>query len=172
MVKSMSRYALRLCLPMVAIGSLVFLIGWFWFGWGHITANSNLLESLPIPPGAEQIWVGSNGYTSDESPITPPDGWSILATYSAPPGATREEIVDFYISRLSPTWKSCIDTDSIVAVSGEKRTEMGNARFSREKAYVSVDTRNMNAPSKSQTFDIFVDHDSRHRADCYPEWRR
>ena len=72
MVKSMSRYALRLCLPMVAIGSLVFLIGWFWFGWGHITANRNLLESLPIPPGAEQIWVGSNGYTSDESPITPP----------------------------------------------------------------------------------------------------
>ena len=172
MVKSMSRYALRLCLPLVAIGSLVFLVGWFWFGWGHITANSDLLESLPIPPGAEQIRVGSNGYTSDESPITPPDGWSTRATYSAPPDATREEIVDFYISRLSPTWNSCIDTDSIVAVSGEVRREMGNARFSRDKAYVSVDTRNMNAPSKSQTFDIYVDHDSRHRADCYREWRR
>ena len=49
---------------------------------------------------------------------------------------------------------------------------MGNARFSREKAYVSVDTRSMNALSKSQTFDIFVDHDSRHRGDCYLEWRR
>ena len=72
MVKSMSRYVLRLCLPMIAIGSLVFLIGWFWFGWGHITATSDLLESLPIPPGAEQIWVGSNGYTSGRIADNPP----------------------------------------------------------------------------------------------------
>ena len=169
MVKSMSRYALRLCLPLVAIGSLVFLVGWFWFGWGHITANSDLLGSLPIPPGAEQIRVDSHPYESDELPITPPDGWGTRATYSAPSDATREEIVDFYISRLSPTWKSCIDTDSIVAVSGEVRTEMGNARFSREQAYVSVDTKNINAV---QTFDLYVDHDSRHGADCYREWRR
>ena len=46
---------------------------------------------------------------------------------------------------------------------------MGNARFSREQAYVSVDTKNVNAV---QTFDLYVDHDSRHRADCYREWRR
>ena len=168
----MPRYALWFCMPLVAIGSLVFLVGWFWFGWGHIAANSDLLESLPIPPGAEQIRVNSHAYESDELPITPPDGWGTLATYSAPPDATREEIVDFYISQLSPHWKSCIDTDSIVPVSGQKRSEMGNAQFSRKKAYVSVDTKNINATSRSQTFDVYVDHDSRHRADCYREWRR
>ena len=88
-------------------------------------------ESLPIPSEAEQIRVDSHAYASDELPITASDGWSTLATYSAPPDATREQIVDFYISRLSPDWKSCIETDSIVAVSGGKRTEMGNAKFSR-----------------------------------------
>ena len=46
---------------------------------------------------------------------------------------------------------------------------MGNARFSREQAYVSVDTKNINAV---QTFDLYVDHDSRLWADCYREWRR
>ena len=49
---------------------------------------------------------------------------------------------------------------------------MGNARFSREQAFVSVDTKNMTAASRSQTFDVYVNHDSRHRADCYREWRR
>ena len=169
MVKSMSRYALRLCLLLVAIGPLVFLVGWFWFGWGHITANSDLLESLPIPPGAEQIRVDSHPYEFDELPITPPDGWGTRATYSAPPDATKEEIVDFYISRLSPDWESCIDSYTIASASGEVRRKMGNARFSRGQAYVNVDTGNVNAV---QTFDVYVDHDSRHGADCYQEWRR
>ena len=92
-MKSMSRYALRLCLPLAAIGSLVFLVGWFWFGWGHIAANSALLESLPVPSGAEQIRVDSHSYDSDELPITPPDGWATLATYSAPPDANREQLL-------------------------------------------------------------------------------
>ena len=124
MVKSLARYALRICLPLVAIGSLVFLVGWFWFGWGYITANSDLLESLPIPHGAVQIRVDSHRYESDELPITPPDGWGTRATYSAPPDATKEEIVDFYISRLSPDWESCIDSYSIASASGE--CEKGN----------------------------------------------
>ena len=173
LVKSMQRYTLRLCLSMVALGALVFLVGWFWLGWGYIPANSDLLESLPVPLGAEQIRVSSHVYESDELPITPPDGWSTLATFSAPPDATREEVVDFYISRLSPTWKSCIETASIyVVVSGKMRTEMGNALFSREQAFVSVDTKNLNAASRSQTFDVYVDHDSRHRADCFQQWHR
>ncbi len=168
MVKSLARYALRICLPLVAIGSLVFLVGWFWFGWGYITANSDLLESLPIPHGAVQIRVDSHRYESDELPITPPDGWGTRATYSAPPDATKEEIVDFYISRLSPDWESCIDSYSIASASGEVRREMGNARFSRGQAYVSVDTGNVNAV---QTFDVYVDHDRRHPAYCRREWR-
>ena len=46
---------------------------------------------------------------------------------------------------------------------------MGNARFSREQAYVSVDTKKIKA---SQTVDLYVNHDSRSGADCYREWRR
>ena len=166
------RYTLRFGLPVVIIGTLVIVVGWFWFGWGHKAANNDLLESLPVPPGAEQIRVDSNPYESDELPITPPEGWGTRATYSAPPDATREEIVDFYNLRLSPAWKSCIETDLIVGVSGEERIEMGNAQFSRGKAFVGVDTKNINAASRSQTFDVYVDHDSRLRADCYLEWRR
>ena len=98
MVKSMSRYALRLCLPLVAIGSLVFLVGWFWLGWGHVTANSDLLESLPIPPGAEQIWVGSNGYTSDESPITPrTDGAPLPRTLRLPVLPGRKLLISIFL---------------------------------------------------------------------------
>ena len=104
--------------------------------------------------------------------MLPPDGWGTRATYSAPSAAAREEIVDFYVSRLSAAWRSCIDTDAIVAFSGRVSTEMGNVRFTRGNAYVSVDTRNVDAASGPRTFDVYVDHDSRLWGECSREWRR
>ena len=101
MVKSLARYALRICLPLVAIGSLVFLVGWFWFGWGYITANSDLLESLPIPHGAVQIRVDSHRYESDELPITPrTDGAPVLRTLRLPMLPRRKLLI--FIFLVSP----------------------------------------------------------------------
>ena len=97
-MKSMSRYALRLCLPLVAIGSLVFLVGWFWFGWGHITANSDLLESLPIPPGVEQIRVDFHAYESDELPIPPrTDGAPLPRTLHPPMLPGRKLLISIFL---------------------------------------------------------------------------
>ena len=167
MANSTLRFALRVCLPLVAVGLLVLLVGWFWFGWGHKAANNDLLDSLPVPPGAQRIEVHPHAYEFDESLITPPDGWAILAKYSAPPSASREDVVDFYISRLSPTWEFCIDADFIIVANGEEITYMGNVQFGRQNAFVSVDTKNMNVASRAKTFDVYVDHDSHLRVDCY-----
>ncbi len=168
-----SRRALSISLLILAIGSLVFLVGWFWFGWGYVAANRDLLRSLPVPRDAELLEVESHAYRIGESLMLPPDGWGTRATYSAPSDAAREEIVDFYVSRLSNAWESCIETDSIVEmVSGETRTEMGNAWFSSGKAYVSVDTKNTAAASGSKTFDVYVDHDSPLRAVCRRDRRK
>ena len=49
---------------------------------------------------------------------------------------------------------------------------MGNVQFGRRNAYVSVDTKNINVASGVKIFDVYVDHNSHLRVNCYQEWRR
>ena len=58
---------------------LTLIVGWVWFGWGYIASNRLLLNSLPVPPEAERIWVGSSPYIRDEQLLSPP---STTTTFS------------------------------------------------------------------------------------------
>ena len=92
----------------VALLLLTLVVGRVWFGWGYIADNEKILDSLPVPPGAQRISVRSHSYSSEELIFIPPDGWGTLATYQAPAEASKDDIVDFYSSRLSPEWRYCV----------------------------------------------------------------
>ena len=159
------KYGLRIAFPLLAIGALVLVVGWFWFGWGYIASNQDILNSLPEPPGVERIWEGSNPYRSGEMAVIPPDGWGTRATFRAPPEITREHVVRFYIKELTPAWEACVETDFIVG--DERRNMMGNAIFGKGAALVSIDTKNMISGDK---YDIYVDHDRSFKPTCHTEY--
>ena len=152
---------------LVASVLLAFAVGQFWFGWGYTADNEEILDSLPVPLGSQRIWMGSNPYEGDELIFTPPDGWGTRATYQASPDGSRESIVDFYLSGLSPHWQSCVSDISVVDLATGKTTKMmGNAVFVQGSSYVSVDTLNMSIDGP-RTFDISVDHDRDRKPACF-----
>ena len=84
----------------------------------------------------------------------PPDGWGTRATYQAPPETSREDIVDFFLSELSPEWQSCvIEINVVEAATGKSTQMMGGASFTRGSSVVSIDTDNM-LDEAPHTFDI------------------
>ena len=102
-------------------------------GWGDTNANEAILHSPPLPPEAQRLRHEPHSIAKDESFLTPPDGWAILMTYQVPPGTTRDDILDFYTSRLSPEWHWCMHYIQTRNVETEERgVELGGADFTNQ----------------------------------------
>ena len=170
-------------MPLVMLAVLISVVGWMgwnWCGWGYVASNRALLNSLPVPPGVERIGVDSNSYRAGDIAVTPPGGWGTTATYQAPEGTTREDVVRFYIQELSPDWELCVDTVTMAGrgVRGEGVNIMGNARFGKGSAYVSINTLHMRSIDPQgginlaprDTYNIYVDHDHPRELKCYMEY--
>ena len=80
--------------------------------------------------------------------------------------------MDFYLTKLSPNWQSCVRyVNADNPLTGERHTTIGNAYFMKGKALVAIDTYGM-AYAGRGTFDIYVDHE-RHIEPCaYEEPKR
>ena len=133
-------------LALAFFAALVSLVGWVWCGWGHVGENRLLLHSLPVPPHAERTGVGSHGYSTDDSMVTPPESWGTLAQFEFR-DYTPEYLADFYISRLSPEWEFCT------------RGLVGGVWFLRGSSVVGLDTSNAPSGKGAGSFEIYVDHD-------------
>ena len=132
-------------MALVFLVSVVSTVGWVWCGWGYVAENRLLLNSLPVPPGAERTHVGSNGYSRDDSMITPPERWGTRAEFEFR-DYTREDLHEFYISRLSMEWEYCL------------RTGVEGVRFVRGDTLVSLDTSNALSGEGTGSFAIYVAH--------------
>ena len=126
--------------------SVVSTVGWVWCGWGYVAENRLLLNSLPVPPGAERTHVSSYGYSSDDSMITPSERWGTRAEFEFR-DYTREDLHEFYISRLSTEWEYC------------RKTSFEGVWFVRGDAKVGLDTSNAQSGEGTGSFDIHVEHD-------------
>ena len=136
----------------VALVALAAIVGFVWPGWWDIAQNRRILSSLPLPPGAERIEIGSDGYSRDESIISPPENWGTAATFAIP-GYSREYLLDFYISRLSPEWEYCIRVFTL------------GVHFTRDDYTVSLSTEGASSPTRGGSFRIFIAPDGG-RARC------
>lgn len=81
---------------------------------GRIDANRELLDSMPAYPGSTEIERMTRTATGDGLPI--PDEILTSALYAPPPGATQEDVLEFFVAELTPEWDSSTRT---VTASGE-----------------------------------------------------
>ena len=96
--------------PVIAVGivtTLVAIVGFVWLGWWDIGPKPAGPEHPASPPGTERVEIDSHPVARDDLLYSPPRFWSTAATFEIP-GYSREYLLDFYVSRLSPEWEYCI----------------------------------------------------------------
>ena len=145
---------------------LTLIVGWVWFGWGYIASNRLLLNSLPVPPEAERIWVGSHPHHSGEQLFSSPEGWSTRAAYRISTDTTRKEIVDFYMSNLSLSWGACIHFARVAGRAERVILTGGTVIFVKGRAYLSIDTYSLSRSYSGPTYEITVDHERDSKYEC------
>jgi hypothetical protein len=104
-------------LPLFAVVSLGAGIGyaaWSQYDAGRIDANQELLDSMPLYPGATEIERLTRTATGDGLPV--PNEVLTSALYAPPADATQADIVDFFVRELTPEWDSSTRT---VTASGD-----------------------------------------------------
>ena len=138
---------------LIILLALIVTVGWIWLGWWDITQNRRIIASLPLPPGAEREYIGSAGYSRDDSFLTPPENWSTRARFQVP-GHSPRYLADFYISRLSSEWEYCM------------RTLVPGVWFVKANYVVSIDASNASLTTGAGSFDIHVRPD-RGRNPCH-----
>lgn len=98
----------RLTRPAVLIPAAVLLslaagIGyaaWERLDTSSLTTNQQLLEELPAYPGAQEIDRRSQTF-SGEAGLPLPEGLVTTVLFAPPADASQEEILDFYVARLT-----------------------------------------------------------------------
>ncbi len=151
-----------------ALAALVVAVGVFWFGWYETRQNRDLLDSLPVFPGAEAVQDFPHASESDENPVSPPDKWVILRTYRVPDGTTKKDVAAFYMERMPPEWERCLrHVSTYEPATGRKGVLFTGATFYLERAYVSVAVLNHGG---LQSYDVFLDrHRNMGRDPCKPQ---
>ncbi len=151
-----------------ALAALVVAVGVFWFGWYETRQNRELLDSLPVFPGAEAVQDFPHAYESDENPVSPPDKWVIRRTYRVPDGTTKKDVAAFYMERMPPEWERCLrHVSTYEPATGRKGVLFTGAAFYFERAYVRVAVLNHGG---LQSYDVFLDrHRNMGRDPCKPQ---
>ena len=137
--------------PIIAVGivtTLVAIVGFVWLGWWDIAQNRRVLSTLPVPPGTERVEIDSHPVARDDLLYSPPRFWSTAATFEIP-GYSREYLLDFYVSRLSPEWEYCI------------REFTPGVRFAKNGYTLSLSTEGASSPKGGGSFRIHIAPDGR-----------
>lgn len=88
---------------LLSLGAGIGYAAWEKLDTSAVERNEQLLESLPTFPGAEERDRRSQTF-SGEGGLPLPEGLVTTVLFSPPAGASQEEVLDFYVSRLS-SWK-------------------------------------------------------------------
>jgi hypothetical protein len=91
-----------LLVPALAALSLAAGIGYAAFeriNTSAVEANAELLAAVPAYPGARETDRRSDTSSAGDLPV--PEGVVTTALYLPPAGATQEDVLDFYVSRLA-----------------------------------------------------------------------
>jgi hypothetical protein len=88
---------------LLSLGAGIGYAAWERLDTSAVERNEQLLDSLPTFPGADEQDRRSQTF-SGEGGLPLPEGLVTTVLYSPPAGATQEEVLDYYVSRLS-SWE-------------------------------------------------------------------
>lgn len=130
----MSRRLLRpaVLIPLFVCLSLAAGVGyaaWTQLDADRADANEKLLASLPLYPGAEEIDRLTR--TSADGSLPIPDEIVTSVLFAPPPAATQAEVVEFYVTSLTPEWEVRTSTVTVEGEVDATRASSFRADFSR-----------------------------------------
>jgi hypothetical protein len=82
------------------------LIHWDLLGFekrAYIAKNEQILNAIPLVPGAEPLAVQTHTYFGDGQ-LSPAAGYQTVAAYRIPRGMTWDEVISFYAEQLADDW--------------------------------------------------------------------
>ena len=109
---------------LLALGAGIAYAAWTQLDAGRIDANEELLASLPRFPGSVEVDRLTQTEAGGALPV--PDQVVTSVLFAPPAAATQAEVVEFYVSRLTPEWRSRTTT---VTVADEEQSAAGTSAF-------------------------------------------
>lgn len=95
----------------LALGAGIAYAAWTQLDAGRIDANEDVLASLPRFPGSSE--VDRLTQTEADGVLPVPDEVVTSVLYAPPADASQAEIVEFYVSRLTPEWRAETSTVTV-----------------------------------------------------------
>jgi hypothetical protein len=89
---------------LLSLGAGITYAAWTQLDSGRVDANMEVLDSVPLYPGAREVQRLTQNTTGEDA-LPVPDEIVTSALYAPPAGATEAEIVGFYVERLAPEWE-------------------------------------------------------------------
>ncbi len=109
---------------LLALGAGIAYAAWTQLDAGRIEANEEVLASLPRYPGSTEVDRLTQTEADGTLPI--PDGVVTSVLYAPPAAATQAEVVEFYVSRLTPEWRA---RTTSVTVADQEQAAIGASAF-------------------------------------------
>jgi hypothetical protein len=109
---------------LLALGAGIGYAAWTQLDAGRIDANEEVLASLPRYPGSTE--VDRLTQTEADGALPLPDEVVTSVLYAPPAAATQAEVVEFYVSRLTPEWRA---RTTSVTVADEEEAATGASAF-------------------------------------------
>ena len=109
---------------LLALGAGIAYAAWTQLDAGRIDANEELLASLPRYPGSTEVDRLTQTEADGTLPI--PDEVVTSVLYAPPAAATQAEVVEFYVSRLTPEWRA---RTTSVTVADQEQAATGALAF-------------------------------------------
>lgn len=89
---------------LLALGAGIAYAAWTHLDAGRIEANEDVLAALPRFPGSTE--VDRLTQTEADGVVPVPDEVVTSVLYAPPAAATQAQVVEFYVSRLTPEWQA------------------------------------------------------------------
>lgn len=109
---------------LLALGAGMAYAAWTQLDAGRIDANEEVLASLPRYPGSTEVDRLTQTEADGTLPI--PDEVVTSVLYAPPAAATQAEVVEFYVSRLTPEWRA---RTTSVTVADQEQAAIGASAF-------------------------------------------
>jgi hypothetical protein len=109
---------------LLALGAGIAYAAWTQLDAGRIDANEEVLASLPRYPGSTEVDRLTQTEADGTLPI--PDEVVTSILYAPPAAATQAEVVEFYVSRLTPEWRA---RTTSVTVADQEQAATGASAF-------------------------------------------